>query len=155
VPSYCEPEDLGRYAINREALDDRVQEEDIQPAIDSASAEMDDYFRARFTLPLITWSDSVKRCCAVLAAYIAMTTRGWKPGENPEDSPLVMEVDYYRKKWLPGVSGGTVHPGVTDSSSGGAGPGGVTGRPMMVSNEQRGFFSEDPSRALPFQGRRR
>jgi phage gp36-like protein len=153
MSAYCAPEDLGRLAVNRQALENLSNEEDINPAIESASSEVDSFFKSRFTLPLTSWDAAVRRCCAVIAAWIALTTRGWRPGDNPEDQAIVMEVERQRK-WLVQVSQGTATPTVTDSSSGSP-TGAAGGRPTVMSNEQRGFFTENPGRAVAFQGRRR
>jgi phage gp36-like protein len=152
MPRYCDTEDLGRFGANAEAF--ALLSVDLTgPPCDAASEIVDGFLKGRFTLPLTSWGQEIRRAAAIIAAWDILRVRGLKPGENPEDNALYLE---YKQvlKWLGQVSAGDVTPSVTDSSPG-AVPGLSTVSTIVESNEQRGFFTETPGKALPFQGRRR
>lgn len=152
--SYCDVPDLGRFGVNAEALERMSDEETKIPAIQGASAMIDDYLRDQFTLPLITWGTSIRRAAAIIAVYDIFTVRGGKPGDNPEDSILQIRYDDVIK-WLKLVATGTVAPDVVDSDTTTPLPGAPSGVARITSNTQRGYFNTGPGRALPFQGGRR
>lgn len=135
---YCEAEDIGRFAVNREVYEDLAETEQLDPPIRSASALMDGYLRARFTLPLVTWSDELRECCAVLAAYAIITTRGLKPGENIEDKPIYLRWKFWIE-WLKALAAGNIVPDVTDSGSDPTPATSGIRAPSVSSNESRGY----------------
>ncbi len=87
----------------------------LSDAIAWASDEIDGYISKRCKLPLVgTIPSDIKRRCAVLASYSALTRRGFRPG-----APLnEMVQDMYEKAldWLLLVSKGDVTPQWTDST---------------------------------------
>ncbi len=147
---YCSPSELAVYGINAEALADLPSEELIAK-IDWASDLIDGYLRGPYTLPLVSWGSEIRGCCAVLAAWEAIRVRGVRPDESGQKHPLEVAADKHIK-WLLQISGGSVHPEVTDSAPGAA-VGASADRPFIASNEQRGYYT-DGWRAEPFQGRR-
>jgi phage gp36-like protein len=153
VAEYCEPEDIGRYGVNAEAIEDLSLDAQIKPAIQAASDEIDSYLRGQYTLPLLSWGSDLTAAAAVISAWNILRVRGIRPGENPEDSALYLE---YKHKiaWLKGIADDSIHPEVTDSSSGAAVGVSTAALPIISSNEQRGWFDSDVTGALPFQGRR-
>lgn len=152
MPDYCTPADLARFGVNAEAIASVGVQANQRPPIAESSALMDGYLASQFKLPLVSWGSDITGCCAVIAAYTVLRVRGLKPGENPEDNALYLEYKE-RLRWLEQIAAGKIHPVVKDSSSEAAGV--SPARPFMASNAQRGYFNEDPSCALPFQGRRR
>lgn len=53
--------------------------------LDEASAVIDSYLRAAYTLPLATpYPSEVVRCCCHLAAYSLICWRGYDPARSPE-----------------------------------------------------------------------
>lgn len=152
MAEYCTVEDVSRYGVNAAAIGALSSDEHIKPVIKAQSGVIDGYLRLRYTLPLLTWGDDIRRACAILVACDVLTTRGAKPGENPDDKPIFDRCDEVLA-WLKLIADGKVAPDVTDSS-----PIQTAGGPRMgkvASNQQRGWFAEDASRAGPFQGRRR
>jgi phage gp36-like protein len=153
MAKYCEEEEIGVYGVNAEAIEGLGLADRITPAIEAASDEMDSYLRSQYTLPLISWGSDLRACAAVIAAWNIVRVRGFRPGDNPEDSALYLE---YKAKirWLEQIAADTVHPEVTDSSSGAQVGVSTVSLPIISSNVQRGYFNDDPGSALPFQGRR-
>lgn len=151
MPPYCEPEDLERYGINREALKGLSTEENIRPAIDFATAKVDSYLRNQFTLPLQTVGVAIKSATAIIAAHRALSVRGMMPGA---DDPLQLAYDE-TLSWLKLVATGTVVPDVVDSDPGAGAVWGDVGIARITSNEQRGYQSSDGRSGVAFTGRRR
>jgi phage gp36-like protein len=148
---YCDPEDLGRLAVNRETYEDLAQQEQIAPLIDSASNLMDDYLREVFTLPLLTWGNSLRECCAVLTAFSMLSTRGQKPTDGDiRDSPLGVRWTFWMG-WLAKVAAGSVTPEVTDSGGSDSSGGAAAREPQVSSLESRGYTDGGGA----FSGRRR
>lgn len=101
-------------------------------ALASASDYADSYFRAQFTLPLISWGQDVTDAVCEIAAYRLMMLRGY----NPESGSDVGLRQRYEDaiKWLERVASGKTVPNVSDSASGG-----VEGGPFIISSSQRGW----------------
>lgn len=113
MSSYASLAELYLLGSPEESLDfaaDAVK----QANLDRASRIMDSYFGARYGVPLVVFSDDVKGCCAVIAAYLVFT---W--GQNPERN----DDEFRRKyedciKWLEDVRDGKATPAgtVTDTT---------------------------------------
>ena len=153
MAQYCEPSEIGRYGVNAEAIAD-LNAELITPVIVAVSDEIDTYLRQQYVLPLSRWGSDITKAAAVMAAWEIISVRGFKPGENIEDSPLRLRYED-TLKWLKMVAAGTVAPDVDDSDTSTPTAGAPAGAARVTSNSQRGYFSEDSSRAGPFQGSRR
>lgn len=163
MANYCLPEDLGRFGVNAQALEDISAEDGQKPPIAGTSDFMDGYLGKQFTLPLVPdpldpvarpgFGDDIRECCAVITAWRVLRTRGLKPGENPEDSALFL--DYKEKiRWLEQIAAGRVTPVVTATVSP-LGPGAPSG-PQVTTNVSRGWQSEGGGDSgAPFSGRRR
>jgi phage gp36-like protein len=150
--AYCLVTDLG-LAIRAEALDG-LDTFTMQDCIDGAADTIDSYLRSRYALPLRSWGKDIRRCCAILAVYDAMTARGFNPANSGDDQ---LELRYEKQiQWLRDISNEKASPNVIDASSP-ASPGTSTERARMQSNIQRGYQQESPSSnyRLPFQGGRR
>lgn len=152
--AYCEPGDLERYGVNAAALEGISPEERIKPAIAAAEAEINWYLERndQYTLPLSPVPTDVKEATAILAAWRVLMVSGWKPGDDPEDSALAIEVKRIRK-WLEllvdkNVPAPTETPPTAEESA-------VLATGLLQSNEPRGFsqmLRNGPY--YPFQGRR-
>jgi phage gp36-like protein len=153
MPAYCEPSEIGRYGVNAEAIGE-LNDELITPVIVAVSDEIDTYLRQQYVLPLTRWGSDITKAAAVMAAWEIISVRGFKPGENIEDSPLRLRYEDV-KAWLKMVAAGTVAPDVDDSDTSTPAAGAQSGSARVTSNSQRGYFSEDASRVGPFQGGRR
>lgn len=155
MPLYCTVDDLGRFGVNAQAIEDLAREENQEPPIAARSAFIDSYLNRVFTMPILVWGADVKECCAVLVAWDVISVRGFKPGENTEDHPLRVRYEDMIT-WLDMIAKGQVKPVLTDSSPvpPGGGGSGSTFRPRAVSNAQRGWQSDDDLGG-PFTGRRR
>jgi phage gp36-like protein len=156
MAEYCTVEDIERLGINAQVLDALTSEEYLTPAVQTASAMIDEALSSGgFVLPLVgSISPTLKEAAAVLAAWTAVATRGLKPGEDLDNNPLYRR--YQEKlRWLELVAKGTIVPVVTDSSTPGI-PGGTSVTGVISSNSQRGWqASTSAGEALPFQGSRR
>jgi phage gp36-like protein len=163
MATYCDVEDLGRFGVNAQALEDISAQDGQAPPIEGASRFMDGYLGKQFTLPFVPdpldpvarpgFGDDIRECCAVITAWRVLRVRGIKPGENPEDSALYL--DYKEKiRWLEQIAAGKVTPVVTASASA-ISPGAPSG-PMVTTNVSRGWQSEGVGDSgVPFSGRRR
>lgn len=155
--AYCEPEDLGRYGINAEALEGTPAQDQEVPVIESWADYMDSYLGKQFTLPLLAFGNDLKNCNAAFAARNLLDVRGRKPGEHPEDQAIDLECDRWQK-WLEQIAAGKITPVVTATPpAAGGGSSASPGAPMVASNYSRGWQDDlgaSPS-GVPFAGRRR
>lgn len=117
-------------------------------ALSAASDIADSYFRAQYTLPLLSWGQDVIDAVCNIAAYRLMTLRGYGPEAGADSG--------FRKRyedaidWLKMVAKNETVPNLVDSASGGA-EGGVfivTGSMRGWSN--RGNTANDPGN--PYDG---
>lgn len=146
---YCTAAELAIYGVRSEALRS-ISEDDQNSAIDAASDEIDGYFGARYTLPLIAWESDLRKQCARLAVYQLMVVRGFNTLRAGDEQ--LVEQQELALSWLKGVSNGSIVPRVTDSSTG-AVPGKVSGGVMVSSYGSRGYSQPDGYN-VPFTGRR-
>lgn len=66
------------------------------------------YLQKRFVLPLLSWSDDVKRATAHVCSYDLLTFRGFNPNLGADDS---LEKRYANAvQWLRDVARGIVEP---------------------------------------------
>jgi phage gp36-like protein len=148
-PIYAEQSDLSAFGINPNALKN-TDPTAIGKALASASRKIDSYLPSKFTLPLVAWDDNIKEATCVIAAYTAMSARGFNPESGSDKNIRDRYLDQIR--WLERVASGSVTPRVTDSASGSA-PGRPSARPRMVSSSQRGWSSRgDSNGPFGFQG---
>ena len=152
-PIYADPVDLGRFGVNAEAFSDLSDAEHQLPPLSSASRIMDSYLSKQFNLPLLAWGDDLRECCSVLAAWAMISTRGFKPRENPEDTPLEIRWKWWID-WLEKVAENDLTPVVTPTPLPTGGPTGMSAGAVVFSNESRGYQGE-PGTANAFTGRRR
>lgn len=80
-------------------------------ALASASALVDSYIRSRYTPPLTVWGSDVKMAVCKIAAYDALSVRGYNPAAGSD--PNILERHNAALSWLRGVSRGEIHLEVT------------------------------------------
>lgn len=91
----------------------------IQGALDTASSEIDGYFKGRpYALPLTAWGIEVVRWCCVMAAWELLSVRGF----NPAGADAVLRIRWEdTMKTLREVQRKAYHPDVTEGSQSVAG----------------------------------
>lgn len=103
-----------------------------EAALDAASAEADDYLRARYTLPLSAYPDSLKARVVDMAVFRLMKRRGYNP-ENGNDNLIAKAYDD-AMVWLKQVARGEVVLGATDAT-----PSTYEGAPEVNTGTARGW----------------
>jgi phage gp36-like protein len=132
MAEYVTIQELKDLGLNPAAFDSVDVDKKLR-AIRAKSDVIDGYL-GRFTLPLLSWGDDLRSCCAVLASISLIKNRG----TNPDDRDAFDTEEARWITWLTNVSKGIVTPRVTDSSTGSAV--GVTSRRLrIISASQRGF----------------
>lgn len=107
---YCAPADLPQ-GLNAVALSS-IPSTEQTAACTAASAMLDDFFRGRFPLPLLSWGPSVTLRAVHIAAKLALDARGASPLHAGGDEQI--ERRYQEAiEWGKGVQRQTIHPDVT------------------------------------------
>lgn len=83
---------------------------DVQTALAFASADMDDCFRGRWTLPFVSVGASVTRRCVDHARYLFMGGRGFSPVTGADEDIVRAEEDY--QVWIDKVQRRVLFPEV-------------------------------------------
>lgn len=141
MAEYCTLGELKDLGLNPEAFVETPAPR-RHSAISTRSTFIDGYLTGRFTLPLVTWGDDIKRCCAILASIDLIRNRG----VSPDDADDLDKQEDRQIKWLERLAAGVVTPpGATVGQSG--------GRPMVISGTSRGFSVRGTGQTRgPFQG---
>jgi phage gp36-like protein len=105
--SYAVVADLVRFGVNASALAS-VSSSDQQAALDNASALADSYLGARYSLPLTTYGDDIKRAVCNIAAYDLLCVRGFNPAVGADVNYRMRREDAVR--WLELVARQQVTP---------------------------------------------
>lgn len=135
MATYCTVAELGTKGVNPEAIEDIDPQRKLE-AIASTSDYMDGFFKSQAVLPLVSWGDDVRECCAVLAAAKLMRVRG--SSYNSED-PFWLEVAR-KERWLLNISRRDVTPQWVTSAPA-AKLGVPDGGPKVLSAPSVGFSS--------------
>lgn len=107
-----------------------------QAALDGAADVVDGYLRDKYVLPLTgTIAPSLKRACAVIAAYDLLTARGYDPTTG--QSEQIAHRYEMTVKWLEQIAKGQISPALTDST-----PGGLVGAPTVLQASTQGNGSQ-------------
>jgi phage gp36-like protein len=110
---YCVPRDIARLSLAGPALSN-LSEADQCDACLRASGDTETLIAAGYTLPVTAWSDDVRGRAADIAAFYALSTRGFSP--NGIDEMLVKRFDD-AQSWLRMVGTGKIQPpGLVDST---------------------------------------
>ena len=105
MAQYAGISDLERVGMPSKAIQNLAPSM-LDDALQHASALIDSYLRARYTLPLVhPYADEIVRCTAIIATYDAMTRRGYNPAGPDEHFRLRYE-DCIR--WLEALAAGRV-----------------------------------------------
>ena len=101
---------FGLMSSTLSTLDNSTQQAHLDAACDLA----DSYLGSKFKLPLTAWGKALTQKVCELAAYTAVSIRGFDP-EDPGDKTI-----YIRGQaaiaWFTGITEGDITPVVTDSS---------------------------------------
>lgn len=152
MAAYCTTGDLTSYGIRAEALRGILPDE-LQRAIVAASAKIDSYLRARYTLPLARWGTDLSEVCAKIAVYTLMMTRGFNPSRPGEELIRTNYEDAIHT--LEGIQNESVHPDLTDSAANVEGLSAEGARPSVISCPSRGYLADRGSYGGAFTGRPR
>lgn len=114
--AYATTTDLVRLGIAAAALTG-VSSTIQEAALESASDMADGYMRARYTLPLTTWGDDLRRVVCAIAAWDLLCVRGFDPSRGGD---VAVQARYEAAMlWLRDVSQGraVVSGGNTDPTA--------------------------------------
>ncbi len=104
---------------------------DQDQALAAASDEADSYMRNKYTLPLVSWTQDLRRAVCRIAAYTLLSSRGFNPQENSGDQNIA-DNNSKAVAWLRDVGKGLASPGLVDSS-----PSQLPAVPSVSSNRRR------------------
>lgn len=114
-------------------------------AISAASSVVLSYLRKRYGLPLVSWSDDVRRATAHIAAYDLIVLRGFNPANGRDVVARERAID--ARDWLRDVAKGLVEPeDIADSTAS------VEEEAPLVASDSRsgwGTDSDGDRRLLP------
>lgn len=111
--AYATRDDLARLGLPPAVLS-AIPVADQDAALEAASDLADSYLRVRYTLPLLSWQDDLRRAVCHIAAYDLLVRRGFNPTGADEQVRLRYE-DAIR--WLERVAQGLLSPAIVDSSA--------------------------------------
>lgn len=147
MTGYITIAELGDMGLNPAAFVEVLAPRKRQ-AIAARSTYIDGFLRSRYTLPLLSWGDDIKRCCAILTSIDLIRNLG----VGPDDATDLKDEEDRQDKWLAMVRDGKNTPSVEDSSPG-ATIGAPSFKPRVVSGSSRGFSVRGTGRSRgPFQG---
>lgn len=106
---------IARLFLNKATVEQQKAE------LEAASAIADYHLAARYTLPILSWPQSLREACCKIATYKLMAFVGYNPDN---DTDKLIRQDYEdAMKWLTLVQKQQAHPLFVDSSvSGGGNP---------------------------------
>lgn len=90
---------------------------ELEAGLEAASGHVDSFLADRFTLPLLVPGTAIKRAVCIVAAYDLLTSRGYNPANQGDDSSQLDKRYKSVEDWLEKVAKGEVKPVVTDSST--------------------------------------
>lgn len=136
VVNYCTISQLHTFGVAAAAIA-KFTATDQMVAIEAGSRKIDSYLRAggRYTLPLVQVGTDLARCCAIIASYDLLSSKGLNPEGTDENVRLRYKDEL---AWLMLVSSGEVIPDITDSGVGAA-EGVPSGGARVVSATSRGY----------------
>lgn len=112
-PVYATQADLARFGVMASATQ-AIPSASLDAALSSASRVLDSYFRARYSLPLLDWDDSVREKTCWIAAYNVLSMRGFSQDAG-RDEQVRMRYES-AVAWAEGVERQRVHPRVTQTA---------------------------------------
>jgi phage gp36-like protein len=136
VSSYATPADLALWGMPIAGFGGLFNTAQQQSALDGAADVIDGYLRDHYTLPLLVpYALSIRRACAIIAAYDLITTRGYDPAVSQNEQ--IRERYAATIRWLEQISKGQISPPMNDSS-----PGGIVGGPLVQQATTMGSGSQ-------------
>ncbi len=111
--AYATPADLTTSGLPATALGSLTPAQQ-QAALDNASALVDSYLRGRYALPLVAWGVEVTQATCALAAYYALSIRGFNPASGADT--LIATRHEQALQWLERVQKRAAHPDVTPAA---------------------------------------
>lgn len=86
-------------------------------ALTAASSLIDSYLASRYTLPLVSWGDDLRRAACIITAYDLLSGLGFSPMAAADENLRRRYEDVLA--WLRGIAAGSVTPvSVVDSTPG-------------------------------------
>jgi phage gp36-like protein len=139
--AYATPADIDNIGIAHVALD-KITNEAKLAALSAASALADGYLSfAGCTVPVPSgmFTDALKQCVAIIAAYHLLSVRGYGPEKAGGDNLRKRYEDQIA--WLQAVAAKEVAPPCDES--GGADPTAASSRGDVISSSSRGYSERD------------
>lgn len=134
--AYATTTDLARFGLPAAILAS-IATATQEAALEAASDVADSYLRARYTLPLTSYGDDLKRAVCNIAAWDLLSTRGYDPKAGNDEA--VEARSDKAMAWLKdisagraAVSGGNTTPTPTRDTR-------VSSGPVTRSDSQRGW----------------
>jgi phage gp36-like protein len=114
VQTYATEQDFWRMGVRSEAVSS-ITATTLDEYLESATDKIAGYLGSKYTLPLASWGDDVRRCASIIAAWDAMSVG---IGIGPTTSDEVFEKRYLQEiSWLKDIAKGIVTPsGIVDST---------------------------------------
>lgn len=110
---YAGPSDITRFVATAAGLDGVATAAQVDACL-SAADEVDGYLNARYTMPLTSWGDDLRRQAAAVAAAVVFNVRGANP-DGPD--ALIYDARSRALQWLDRVQAGRLAPpGLVDST---------------------------------------
>jgi phage gp36-like protein len=110
--AYADQSDLARFGMMASASQP-IPSAALDAQLLAASEVMNSYFRARYSLPLTDWDDSVRMYCCWIAAYLAFTMRGFSLDAGRDAQ--ILERSQMAIDWCGGVEHQRIHPRVVET----------------------------------------
>lgn len=112
MASYADQNDLASFGINTLATQN-IPSGTLDAELEAASRQADDYMRARYNLPLLTWPSSISMNVCYIAARNILATRGYN-ADAGSDSQI--EIRYAQAiEYFQGIERQRIHPDVTQT----------------------------------------
>lgn len=110
--AYATRADLAMFGVSSAATQP-IPDATLDAILESASRELDNYFRARYSLPLIGWDTSVREKTCWIAAYMVMAMRGYSQDAGRDEQ--IRERYTMAIEWAQGVERQRIHPHVEET----------------------------------------
>lgn len=110
--AYATRADLATFGLMASATQP-VPDATLDAILESASRELDNYFRARYSLPLLGWDTSIREKTCWIAAYMVMTARGYSQDGGYDQG--IEERYKMAVAWAEGVERQRIHPHVQET----------------------------------------
>src|SRR6266550_1591408 len=112
---YCSRQQLASHGLAQKIIDTIVPE-DVDAALDAASAQVDSYIGRVFNLPLKSFGVELTQSTAAVAAYNLMSVRGFQAGGSDQAETLEKRNDR-ALTWLKDIAAGRAKPSWPDTAT--------------------------------------